>query len=44
MYIEGQLRTNNYDKSVGSGRVTIANPEVVAAQIERGTSNNTEAD
>ncbi len=44
VYIEEQLRTNKYDKSVGSGTVTIANPEVVAAQIERVTSNNTEAD
>lgn len=35
VYIEGELRANNYEKTVGDETVTIYNYEIAANQIER---------
>jgi single-strand DNA-binding protein len=35
VYIEGQLRSSSYDKTVGGETITVYNHEIAAAQIER---------
>lgn len=34
VYVEGQLRTSRYEKTIGNETVTLTSPEIVAAQIE----------
>ena len=38
VYIEGQVRANSYEKTVGTETVTIHNYEIAVSQIERVTA------
>ncbi len=44
VYVEGQLRTSSYEKSVGNDTVTMPSTEIVAGQIERVAASNSQAE